>query len=84
VCALIGYGNLAVETPRCHRGETKTSDVTRHVGGKGDVRSMEGMLQQIAQVCADVLEVDVKLTSELVIEPRQVMRVTCFAFPGRS
>jgi hypothetical protein len=39
---------------------------------------MEGMLQEIAQACANILEVDVKLTSELVIEPRQIMRVTCY------
>jgi hypothetical protein len=38
-------------------------------------------LQEIAQSCADVLKVDVKLTSELVIEPRQIMRITCYAFP---
>jgi NADPH-dependent 7-cyano-7-deazaguanine reductase QueF len=55
--------------------------VDSYKGGKGDVRSMERMLQEIAQSCADVLRVDVKLTSELLIEPAQVMRICCFAFP---
>jgi len=55
--------------------------VDSYIGGKGDVRSMEGMLQEIAQACADILEADVILTSNLVIEPRQIMRVTCYAFP---
>lgn len=49
------------------------------VGGKGDIRSMEGMLQEIAQSCANALGVDVRLTSNLVIEPSQIMRVKCYA-----
>jgi len=27
-----GHGNLAMETPRCHRGEIQASDVTRECG----------------------------------------------------
>jgi hypothetical protein len=51
-------------------------------GGKGEVRSMEGMLQDVAQSCADVLEVDVKLVGDLIIAPgQQFMKVTCYAFP---
>lgn len=57
------------------------SFIDSYVGGKGEVRSMEGMLQEIAQACADILRVDVKLSSHLIIEPRQIMRVKCFAFP---
>jgi NADPH-dependent 7-cyano-7-deazaguanine reductase QueF len=55
--------------------------VESYRGGKGDVRSMEGMLQEIAQSCADVLGVDVKLCSFLRIEPEQIMKITCYAFP---
>ena len=55
--------------------------VQSYSGGKGDVRSMEGMLQEIAQECANALGVDVKLRSFLRIEPEQIMKVTCYAFP---
>lgn len=55
--------------------------IDSYIGGKGEVRSMEGMLQEIAQTCAEILHVDVKLESYLVIEPGQVMRVRCYAFP---
>lgn len=55
--------------------------VDSYIGGKGDVRSMEGMLQEITQVCADILRVDVKLSSVLLIEPEQTMKITCYAFP---
>jgi NADPH-dependent 7-cyano-7-deazaguanine reductase QueF len=55
--------------------------IDSYIGGKGDVRSMEGMLQEIAQACANVLKVDVKLYSFLLIEPEQTMRITCYAFP---
>lgn len=51
-------------------------------GGRGGVRSMEGMLQEITQACADILRVDVTLRSFLRIEPEQIMRVTCYAFPS--
>jgi NADPH-dependent 7-cyano-7-deazaguanine reductase QueF len=54
-----------------------------YVGGKGEVRSMEGMLQEIAQSCADILGVDVKVFSDLNIDPSQKMRVTCYAFPAK-
>jgi 7-cyano-7-deazaguanine reductase len=57
------------------------SFVDSFVGGKDDIRSMEGMLQEIAQACADILEVHVKLLSDLQINPGQIMRVTCYAFP---
>jgi len=55
--------------------------VDSYKGGKGDVRSIEGMLQEIAQACSDVLKVDVQLSSFLQIVPSQVMRITCYAFP---
>jgi NADPH-dependent 7-cyano-7-deazaguanine reductase QueF len=55
--------------------------VDSFVGGKGEIRSMEGMLQEIAQACANILRVDVRLNSVLWLEPKQAMRVTCYAFP---
>jgi NADPH-dependent 7-cyano-7-deazaguanine reductase QueF len=54
------------------------------IGGKDDTRSMEGMLQDIAQTCSNVLGVDVKLASNLFIEPSQTMKVTCYAFAQTS
>ncbi len=52
-------------------------------GGKGEVRSMEGMLQEVTQACANVLGVDVKLIGDLIINPgQQFMKVTCYAFPN--
>jgi NADPH-dependent 7-cyano-7-deazaguanine reductase QueF len=55
--------------------------VDSYKGGKGDVRSMEGMLQEIAQLCADALKVDVTLHSFLLLDPDQIMRIKCYAFP---
>lgn len=60
------------------------SFVDSYIGGRNDVRSMEGMLQEIAQACANFLKVDVKLTSELLINPAQVMKITCYAFPHEN
>lgn len=54
--------------------------IDSYVGGKGEVRSMEGMLQEIAQACADTLGVQVTLKSNLLIDPKQIMRVTCYGF----
>lgn len=55
--------------------------IDSYQGGQGDIRSMEGMLQHVAQSASDTLRVNVKLTSRLVIEPDQVILLTCFAFP---
>lgn len=55
--------------------------VQTYVGGKGDIRSMEGMIQAIAQDCADILEVDVRVEARLMIKPSQRMIVKCYAFP---
>ena len=57
--------------------------VESYQGGKGEVRSMEGMLQEIAQECANILRVSVTLRSFLLIEPKQIMKVTCYAFPNQ-
>lgn len=55
--------------------------VDSYVGGRGDVRSMEGMIQQIATDCAKVLRVDVVVTASLLIEPRQEMWLQCTGKP---
>jgi len=55
--------------------------VQTYVGGKDDIRSMEGMIQAIAQDCADILQVDVRAEARLVIEPSQRMILKCYAFP---
>lgn len=48
-----------------------------YVGGKGDIRAMEAMVQQIVVDCRDALGVEVEVIADLVLEPEQVMRVTC-------
>jgi len=53
--------------------------VDSYQGGRGDVRSMEGMCQQITQDCANVLGVMVHTVAELVIHPGQKMRLECSA-----
>jgi NADPH-dependent 7-cyano-7-deazaguanine reductase QueF len=57
--------------------------IESYVGGKNGVRSMEGMLQDIAQACADALNIEVRLYANLLLHPAQKMRVTCYAFPTR-
>jgi len=53
--------------------------VDSYVGGKGDIRSMEGMIQDITQKCANTVGVMVHSLSLLVIEPNQKMRLDCSA-----
>jgi 7-cyano-7-deazaguanine reductase len=53
--------------------------VDSYVGGRGDIRSMEGMIQNITQACADVVGVMVHSLALLVIEPNQKMRLECSA-----
>jgi hypothetical protein len=55
--------------------------VDSYCGGRGEVRSMEGMIQEIAQKCADVLQVQVEVTTFLLLDPDQIMRLKCYAFP---
>jgi NADPH-dependent 7-cyano-7-deazaguanine reductase QueF len=52
-----------------------------YAGGRGSVRSMEGMIQQVAQDCANALKVYVKVQADLRIEPGQEMHLACCAFP---
>src|SRR5687768_13944584 len=51
------------------------------VGGRGDVRSMEGMIQTIAQDCSDVLHCRVWVKANLLINPSQRMILECSAYP---
>lgn len=53
-------------------------------GGKGDVRSMEGMVQALAQECANAVGVRVEVVAELVLVPDQRMTVATSAIPGRT
>lgn len=51
--------------------------VDSYQGGRGAVRSMEGMIQQIAHDCAQAAEVGVTVKADLVIAPDQRMILTC-------
>jgi NADPH-dependent 7-cyano-7-deazaguanine reductase QueF len=53
--------------------------IASYVGGRGDVRSMEGMIQNITQDCANTLRCEVEATADLKIEPEQRMLVMCTA-----
>ena len=50
-------------------------------GGRGAVRSMEGMVQTIAQDCADALRRPVEAKARLYLLPNQRMVVRCHADP---
>lgn len=51
--------------------------IASFVGGRGDVRSMEGMIQQIARDCAESVGVKVDVYALLHIHPSQQMRLLC-------
>jgi NADPH-dependent 7-cyano-7-deazaguanine reductase QueF len=53
--------------------------VDSYKGGKGDIRSMEGMIQAITQDCANAVRVMVHVIATLKIKPRQEMRLECSA-----
>jgi NADPH-dependent 7-cyano-7-deazaguanine reductase QueF len=53
-------------------------------GGRGDVRSMEGMIQEIAKDCAESLSVDVVVTAHLDLAPEQKMIVVCSAYAKQT
>jgi NADPH-dependent 7-cyano-7-deazaguanine reductase QueF len=55
--------------------------IDSYVGGKGAVRSMEGMIQAIAQDCSDVVRVEVEVLARLNIAPEQQMTLVCVAKP---
>lgn len=52
--------------------------IASFVGGRGDVRSMEGMIQQIAHDCSKTLGgLRVSVVANLNIHPNQEMRLFC-------
>jgi NADPH-dependent 7-cyano-7-deazaguanine reductase QueF len=53
--------------------------VDSYIGGRGEVRSMEGMIQQIAQDCADAVQTNVHVQARLNIDPNQRMTIECSA-----
>jgi NADPH-dependent 7-cyano-7-deazaguanine reductase QueF len=53
--------------------------VDSYQGGRGDVRSMEGMCQQITQDCANAVQTSVWTRATLNIAPEQQMIVECSA-----
>lgn len=53
--------------------------VDSYQGGRGDVRSMEGMIQQITQDCANTLKCAVHVTARLNLKPEQRMILECSA-----
>ena len=55
--------------------------VDSYIGGRGDVRSMEGMIQEIAQDCSNAVQVDVRTRAVLLISPDQRMVIECSASP---
>lgn len=55
--------------------------VDSYVGGRGEVRSMEAMIQTIAADCAAVLGVPVVAVADLMLFPSQEMRLVCCARP---
>lgn len=54
--------------------------VDSYKGGKGDIRSMEGMVQAITQDCANATGVACYVRAELIIEPDQEMILECSAY----
>jgi 7-cyano-7-deazaguanine reductase len=52
-------------------------------GGRGGIRSMEGMIQSIAQDCADTVRTYVRVNAHLLIDPAQQMKLKCAASPSR-
>lgn len=50
-----------------------------YIGGRGEVRSMEGMIQQITQDVANTIKTAVHVTARLNIAPEQKMILECAA-----
>ncbi len=53
--------------------------IDSYIGGRGAIRSMEGMIQQITQDCADALKTMVHVRANLNINPNQRMILECAA-----
>jgi hypothetical protein len=64
--------------------EDLASFVAEYVGGRGDVRGMEEMIQELANRVRDAVGVNVRAVADLIIKPpfggdQQTMRVTARA-----
>lgn len=55
--------------------------VQDYQGGRGDVRDMEGMIQQTAQDCANALDTLVTVGAFIRLHDGNVMTVMCQAMP---
>jgi NADPH-dependent 7-cyano-7-deazaguanine reductase QueF len=55
------------------------SFVDSYKGGKGEIRSMEGMIQDITRICANTVRVMVHSVAMLNINPGQSMKLECAA-----
>lgn len=55
--------------------------IREYIGGRLDVRSMEGMIQNITQDCANSSGVKVRVKARLIIQPTQIMKLICTAYP---
>jgi 7-cyano-7-deazaguanine reductase len=53
--------------------------IDAYVGGYDGIRSMEGMVQQITADVAEVLGVMVRVEADLILEPKQRMKLVCCA-----
>lgn len=56
--------------------------IKEYIGGRLDVRSMEGMIQNIAQDCANAAAVSVRVKAKLILQPPQTMKLICTAYPS--
>lgn len=61
--------------------ESLRAYIDSYKGGRGEVRSMEGMIQTIAQDAANILRVYVRVKACLSIKPHQKMLLKCAASP---
>ena len=59
--------------------ESLRAYVDSYIGGLGDIRSMEGMIQQITQDCANAVQAMVHTKAILNIAPEQEMVIECSA-----
>lgn len=53
--------------------------IKEYIGGRLDVRSMEGMIQNIAQDCANASGVKVRVKAKMILNPPQTMKLICAA-----
>ena len=57
--------------------------IDSYTGGKGEIRSMEGMVQAITQDCANAVKVECTVIADLVINPNQLLKLKCKTKPSR-